>query len=118
MVEVVACAATHYEMVAVGVDLHVKLLTFLHESLSVFSTVAEVDVVVSCTMYEEQLTVKFRGTADRVFCISWILFRRAHVAFRVDRVVVFPVCGCCYSHSGFEHGAPFRHGHQRVEATE
>ena len=45
-------------VVAVGIDVHVKLLVCLYQCFAVFGSVAQVYIVVRCTMYQQQRTMQ------------------------------------------------------------
>jgi hypothetical protein len=49
-------------MVAVRVDVHVKLLVGLYECFTIFGSIAEVYVVVGCTMDDEELAMELIHT--------------------------------------------------------
>ena len=45
-------------VIAVRVDVHIKLLVGLYQGLAVFAGIAEVNIVIGSTMHQEQLTVE------------------------------------------------------------
>src|SRR5580658_9830647 len=78
---------------AAGVDLVFGILLGLDEFLRQLHGVGKVYVVVAGGMGDEQLTVKPGGIIDgrRVAVAVGILLGRAHVALRVDGVVLAPI---------------------------
>ena len=117
--EVVTGVAAVDIVVAVGVELLGKGFVGLYVSLAHLHKVAEVHVVVRRAVNEQEAAGELGGAADGAVGIALgILLRRAHIAFGVDRVVVFPVARRCHRHAGAERGATLAHRHQRVETAE
>ena len=67
-------------MVTVGVDSSLELLTCLCESINVACHIAEVDIIVGCSVDEQQLSVQFVHINNgRAFIVSlFILFGGSH----------------------------------------
>ena len=115
----VARIATIDAVVSVGVNLHFKLLVDLYEGFAHFRDISEMHVVVSSAMNEKQTARKIGRTLHRIDGISRSVFiGRAHIALRIDGVVILPVAWCCNGHSGLKDRAALRHGHQRIESAE
>ena len=107
------------EVVAVGVNLHVKLLAVLHVSFCHFSAVAVVDVVICRAVNEEEVAVEVGCALDGVDGIAFGIFSgRAHVTFGINGVVILPVRWSGNGYTSLEDGATFGHGHEGVESSE
>ena len=115
----VARPAAVDKVVSVGIDLHVELLAVLYVGFGDFGEVAEVYVVVRCAVDEQEVSVKVGCTLDGVDGVAlWVFGGGAHVALGIDGVVILPIGGCGYGYSCLKDGAPFRHGHERIETSE
>ena len=51
-------------MVAVGIHLHIELLVQLYQMFCVFCTVLEVNIVISHTMHQQEVSVQLIGTGE------------------------------------------------------
>ena len=56
--QMLGCVTATNAMVAVCIDVHVKLLVGLYQGFAIFRSVAEMYVVVGCTMHQEQFAMK------------------------------------------------------------
>ena len=56
----------------------------------------EMDIIIACTMGEEEVHVRERSNVihARMMVALWIGGWGGHISFRIDRVVVQPVCHC------------------------
>ena len=63
--EVVASVAAHDEMIAVRVNLHLKLLACLHVGFAHLSAIAEVDIVVGSAVNEKWFDNALVDSANR-----------------------------------------------------
>ena len=50
--------AAVYAMITIGIYLHIKLFTQLHQMLGIFCTVLEVNIIVCHTMHQQQIAVQ------------------------------------------------------------
>ena len=55
--EMRACIASTYTMVAVGINLHVKIFSSLHQCFCIFCRILVVNIVISSSMAEKQMTL-------------------------------------------------------------
>ena len=114
-----SCVSSIYTMVSVGIEILLEILVGLHQGLCIFHRVLRVDVIVGQSVTNEQGTMEFVCALNGVGIIAGsVFFWRAHIAFRVDGVVVSPVGWWRNSYSCLEDRASFAHAHQRVEASE
>ena len=56
--QMLGCVSATDAMVTGGVDVHIKLRVGLYQCLAVFRSVAQVYIVVGCTMHQQQCTVQ------------------------------------------------------------
>ena len=90
-IQMIACIATIYAVVTIGIRELVEILVGLYESLGIFRYMTEMHVVVSKAVADEQSSLKVLCTRDRRLIITFlILLRSAHIAFGIYGVVVTP----------------------------
>ena len=72
--------AAVYAMITIGIYLHIKLFAQLHQMLGVFSTVLEVNIVISHTMYQQEVSIQLIGTGESggTFIAFGIFFGSTH----------------------------------------
>lgn len=92
-------------MVAVRVDLHVELLVGLHESFGQFVCILHVYVVIGSSVAEQQISFQVGSPMDGgiVVVAFRVILRTAHVAFRVDGIIVTPVGHRSHGYGGREY---------------
>ena len=115
----IAGVAATDAVVAVDVDILLEVLVGLHESLRVFGSILEVDVVVGKSVTDEQRTMEFLSSRYGVHLVvaSLVLFRCAHVTLGIDGVVVAPAGGRCHCHASTEHRSSLAHAHESVPSA-
>lgn len=90
--QVQARVAAKDAMIAIGVHLLAEHFALLYISLTYLGKVAEVNVIVGCSVNKEQVTVKVLCTLNGVDVITVsVLFRCTHIAFGIYRVVILPI---------------------------
>ena len=87
----IAGIATIDTVVAVRINQLAKILIGLYQCIDVVGSIAEVDIVVSRSVTQQQSTMQLRCTGNgTVVVASSILLRCTHEAFRIDGVVEAP----------------------------
>ena len=107
-------------MVAVRVDVHIKLLVGLYQGFAVFAGIAEVNIVIGSTMHQEQLTVElvYPVHGRRSFVTFHVFLRSTHETFGIDGIVETPVGRSGYGYTCLEYRRTFAHRHQCGVSTE
>ena len=114
----IAGIATIDTVVAVRINQLAKILIGLYQCIDVVGSIAEVDIVVGCSVTEHQGTMELRCTGNGTVVVTRrILMRGAHEAFGIDGVVVAPRGGWCYGDATAEYFPTLRHGHQGIETA-
>ena len=54
--------STVYSVIAIGINLHIKLFSELYQLLGILCTILEMNVVICHTVYEQQVAMQFVGT--------------------------------------------------------
>ena len=90
-IEVVSRVATIYAVIAVGIYQLAEILVSLYQRFSIFGCIAEMYVVVSLSVTEQQGTMQIVYTADGTVVITCsILLWRTHIALGINRIVIAP----------------------------
>ena len=64
-------ASTVYPMVLIGIELHLKLFIGLYQCLCKIHGVLEMDIIITPTMYQQELSLQSIGKVDgRIVIIS------------------------------------------------
>ena len=87
--EMHAGIAAVYAMIAVCIELRLELYAMLHIDLGQFRHILEMNIVVGKSMNEQEFTMEFISTCQRIVVIAFcIRLRKSHIAFRVCAVVI------------------------------
>ena len=106
-------------VITVGVYQLAEILIGLHQCLRIFSSIAEVHIIVRHSVYQQKRAVQLFRTGNRTIVIpSRILLRRTHKALGINGVVIAPRGRRSNGNTRTEYLTAFGHSHQRIESAE
>ena len=105
-------------VVAVRVYQLFEVLVLLYQCLRVLRCVAEMHIVVSHAVTQQQIAAQLTCTRYRAVVIARrVLLRRTHETLCVNRVIVTPRRWRSNGNATTEHTTALAHRHQRVETS-
>ena len=111
-------AASIDTVVAVCVDLHVKLLASLYKGFGIFGSILEMYVVVGQTVADKQVSVQLVGKCYGIVAVTVRIFGRSvHITLRIDGVVETEIGYGGDSYTGLENTFVLAHAHKGIVAA-